>query len=124
MIATAAAVTPVGTSIIATMKPALKMLLALLPETSREAPTETRAAAGAAAGDPIPVEVLLHTLSGAMPDNGRAGRGSAVASACDANIHGTSAARTVSTLMTSAVSALACPAAVGYRASASPASAV
>ena len=35
---TAAAVTPVGTSIIATMKPALTMLLELLPETRRAMP--------------------------------------------------------------------------------------
>ena len=33
----AAAVTPSGTSIIATMKPALTMLLELLPETTRDA---------------------------------------------------------------------------------------
>jgi benzoylformate decarboxylase len=66
---TAAAVTPVGTSIIATMRPALKMLLDLLPETSREAPTGRALPPAPAAGDPIPVEFLLHTLSGAMPDN-------------------------------------------------------
>ena len=35
---TAAAVTPTGTSILATMKPALSMLLELLPETKREIP--------------------------------------------------------------------------------------
>ena len=35
---TAAAVTPSGTSIVATMKPALAMLLALLPETKRAVP--------------------------------------------------------------------------------------
>ena len=66
---TAAAVSPVGTSIIATMRPALKMLLDLLPETSREAPTGRALPPAPATGDPIPVEFLLHTLSGAMPDN-------------------------------------------------------
>ncbi|MGB6400958.1 MAG: benzoylformate decarboxylase [Bradyrhizobium sp.] len=66
---TAAAVTPVGTSIIATMSPALKMLLDLLPETSREAPTGRVLPPAPAAGDPIPVEFLLHTLSRAMPDD-------------------------------------------------------
>jgi benzoylformate decarboxylase len=66
---TAAAVTPVGTSIIATMKPALKMLLDLLPETSREAPTGRALPPAPAAGDPVPVEFLLHMLSHAMPDD-------------------------------------------------------
>jgi benzoylformate decarboxylase len=66
---TAAAVTPVGTSIVATIKPALTMLLELLPETKRAMP-EARALPGApAAGDPIPAEYLLHALSTAMPDN-------------------------------------------------------
>ena len=66
---TAAAVTPVGTSIVATMRPALKMLLDLLPETSREAPTGRVLPPAPAAGDPIPVEFVLHTLSHAMPDD-------------------------------------------------------
>jgi benzoylformate decarboxylase len=66
---TAAAVTPVGTSIIATMRPALKMLLDLLPETSREAPTGRVLPPAPAAGDPIPVEFVLHTLSHAMPED-------------------------------------------------------
>jgi benzoylformate decarboxylase len=66
---TAAAVSPVGTSIIATMKPALKMLLELLPETKRTAPAGRALSPAPAAGDPIPVEFLLHTLSGAMPDD-------------------------------------------------------
>ena len=66
---TAAAVTPVGASIIATMRPALKMLLDLLPETSREAPTGRVLPPAPAAGDPIPVEFVLHTLSHAMPDD-------------------------------------------------------
>jgi benzoylformate decarboxylase len=64
---TAAAVTPVGTSIIATMKPALKMLLELLPETSRAAPKGRTLPPPPVAADPIPVEFLLHALSQAMP---------------------------------------------------------
>jgi benzoylformate decarboxylase len=66
---TAAAVTPVGASIIATMRPALKMLLDLLPETSRQAPTGCALPPAPTAGDPIPVEFVLHTLSHAMPDD-------------------------------------------------------
>jgi benzoylformate decarboxylase len=66
---TAAAVTPVGTSIIATMKPALTMLLELLPETRRAMPTGRTLPPAPAAGDPVPVEFLLHTLSAAMPDD-------------------------------------------------------
>ena len=46
---TAAAVTPLGTSIVATMKPALTMLLDLLPETKRAIAGRPRAAAGAEA---------------------------------------------------------------------------
>src|SRR4051794_5519589 len=66
---TAAAVTPSGTSIIATMKPALSMLLELLPETKRAMPAGRRPPPLPAAGDPIPVEFLLHALSAAMPDD-------------------------------------------------------
>ena len=64
---TAAAVTPRGTSIVATMKPALSMLLDLLPETKRAAPLGRALPPAPKAGDPIPVEYLLHTLSNAMP---------------------------------------------------------
>jgi len=64
----AAAVTPVGTSIIATMKPALAMLLELLPESQRAAPKGRTLPPGPQAGDPLPVEFLLHSLSQAMPD--------------------------------------------------------
>src|SRR5262249_25415542 len=64
-----AAVTPVGTSIIATMKPALKMLLELLPETRCTAPEGRKLLPAPAAADPIPVEFLLHALSQAMPDD-------------------------------------------------------
>jgi benzoylformate decarboxylase len=64
---TAAAVTPVGTSIIATMKPALTQLLELLPETKRAMPAGRILPPAPSAGDPIPVEYLLHALSTAMP---------------------------------------------------------
>jgi benzoylformate decarboxylase len=64
---TAAAVTPVGTSIVATMKPALSMLLELLPETKRAMPQGRVLPPPPQAADPIPVDFLLHTLSEAMP---------------------------------------------------------
>jgi benzoylformate decarboxylase len=65
---TAAAATPVGTGIIATMKPALTMLLDLLPQTTRAAPEGRVLPPAPVTGDPIPVEFLLHTLAAAMPD--------------------------------------------------------
>ncbi|QOZ07380.1 benzoylformate decarboxylase [Bradyrhizobium sp. CCBAU 51765] len=65
----AAAVTPVGTSIIATMKPALTMLLGLLPESKRAAPKGRTLPPAPQAADPLPVEFLLHALSQAMPDS-------------------------------------------------------
>jgi benzoylformate decarboxylase len=65
----AAAVSPVGPSIISTMKPALTMLLDLLPETKRAMPPGRVLPPAPAAGDPVPVEFLLHTLSSAMPDD-------------------------------------------------------
>ncbi|TFV43447.1 benzoylformate decarboxylase [Bradyrhizobium niftali] len=64
----AAAVTPVGTSIVATMKPALTMLLDLLPESKRAAPKGRTLPPAPQAADPLPVEFLLHSLSQAMPD--------------------------------------------------------
>jgi benzoylformate decarboxylase len=64
---TAAAITPSGTSIVATMKPALSALLALLPETKRAMPTARVLPPAPAADDPIPVEFLLHSLHAAMP---------------------------------------------------------
>src|SRR5436305_8900946 len=64
----AAAVTPVGTSIIATMKPALAMLLHLVPESKRAAPKGRTLPPAPQAADPLPVEFLLHSLSQAMPD--------------------------------------------------------
>jgi len=64
---TAAAITPTGTSIIATMRPALAMLLELLPESKRAVPAGRTLLPAPPAGDPIPVEYLLHSLSAAMP---------------------------------------------------------
>lgn len=64
----AAAVTPVGTSIIATMKPALSLLLDLLPESKRATPKGRTLLPAPSAADPLPVEFLLHSLSQAMPD--------------------------------------------------------
>jgi benzoylformate decarboxylase len=63
----AAAVTPSGTSIIATMKPALTALLELLPETKRAMPTGRSMPPAPKAADPIPVDFLMHTLSILMP---------------------------------------------------------
>jgi benzoylformate decarboxylase len=64
---TAAAATPQGSSIIATMKPALAMLLDLLPATARAMPTGRVLPPAPAAADPIAVEFLLHTLAAAIP---------------------------------------------------------
>jgi benzoylformate decarboxylase len=66
---TAAAVTPQGASIIATIKPALTMLIDLLPATKRAMPAGRALPATPRAADPIPVDFLLHTLSEAMPDD-------------------------------------------------------
>jgi len=66
---TAAAVSPQGTSIIATMKPALTTLIELLPETKRAMPAGRTLPSAPRAADPIPVDFLLHTLSVAMPDD-------------------------------------------------------
>lgn len=62
----AAAMTPTGHSIIATMKPALSALLDLLPETRRGASPGRVLPPPPAAGDPIPAEYALHVLSAAM----------------------------------------------------------
>jgi benzoylformate decarboxylase len=67
--ASAAAITPAGNSIIATMKPALSMLLDLLPETKRAAPAGRTLPPTPRAADPIPAEFLLHALSSAMGPN-------------------------------------------------------
>jgi benzoylformate decarboxylase len=65
----AAAVTPSGASIIATMKPALSMLLELLPESRRAVPAGRVLPPAPSAADPLPVEFLLHALHEAMPAN-------------------------------------------------------
>jgi benzoylformate decarboxylase len=65
----AAAVTPAGTSIVATMKPALSMLLELLPETKRALAEGRKLPPPPHAADPVPVEFLMHSLSKAMPDD-------------------------------------------------------
>lgn len=62
----AASITPLGTSIVATMKPALDMLLELLPETKRATPAGCTLPPAPASADPIPVEFVLHSLSAAM----------------------------------------------------------
>ena len=64
---TAAAVSPLGTSIIATMKPALTMLIDLLPQAKRAMPAGRVLPPAPVAADPIPVDFLLHALSAAMP---------------------------------------------------------
>jgi benzoylformate decarboxylase len=66
---TAAAISPRGASIIATLTPALTMLIDLLPETRRAPPAGRILPPAPMAGDPVPVEYLLHTLSIAMPDD-------------------------------------------------------
>lgn len=63
----AAAVSPVGTSIIATMKPALSALIEALPETTRTMPAGRKLPPAPAASDPLPAEYLLHALALAMP---------------------------------------------------------
>jgi len=63
----AAAVTPAGSSIVTTMKPALSMLLEMLPDTKRAAPAGRTLPPAPSAADPIPVEFLMHSLSSAMP---------------------------------------------------------
>jgi benzoylformate decarboxylase len=63
----AAAVTPAGNSIVATMRPALAMLLDLLPETARAMPAGRVLPPAPPAADPLPVEFLVHSLSNAMP---------------------------------------------------------
>jgi len=64
----AAAVPPVGTSIIATIKPALSLLLDLLPESKRSTPKGRTLPPPPQPADPLPVDFLLHSLSQAMPE--------------------------------------------------------
>src|SRR6202040_461009 len=52
-----------------TIKPALAMLMELLPETHRAIPGGRALPPPPRAADPIPVDFLLHTLSAAMPDD-------------------------------------------------------
>jgi benzoylformate decarboxylase len=66
---TAAAVTPTGTSIIATMKPALRHLLELLPETKRSSQGARATSPAPKAADPIPAAYLMHALAETMPRN-------------------------------------------------------
>jgi benzoylformate decarboxylase len=65
----AAAVTPSGTSIIATMKPALAALLELTGESKRTLPKGRTLPPAPRASDPIRAEFLLHSLGLAMPDD-------------------------------------------------------
>lgn len=64
----AAALMPRGASIVATMKPALRMLLELLPsEARRDVPAIRKTPPAPTAADPIPAEFLLDALASAMP---------------------------------------------------------
>ena len=65
--ADAASVSPRGSSIIATMTPALTTLLALLSESKRAAPKGRVLPPAPKPADPIPVAFLMHALSVAMP---------------------------------------------------------
>jgi benzoylformate decarboxylase len=51
------------------MKPALSLLLDLLPESKRATPKGRTLPSAPQAADPLPVEFLLHSLSQAMPDD-------------------------------------------------------
>ena len=83
----AAAVTPVGTSIVATMKPALSSLLDLLPESKRVAPKGRTLPPAPQAADPLPVGIpAAHAVAGDAEWR-VAGRGSALAPASDAKVH-------------------------------------
>jgi benzoylformate decarboxylase len=62
-----AAVTPAGTSIIASIKPALATLIEMLPETRRAMPAGRAMPPAPRAGDPMAADFVLHTLSTAMP---------------------------------------------------------
>ncbi len=67
--ANAASITPVGTSIVANMVPALHMLHDLLPASPRTAPAGRVPPPPPKSGEPIPVDFLMHALSQAMPDD-------------------------------------------------------
>jgi benzoylformate decarboxylase len=63
-----AAVTPSGTSIIATMKPALAALIEMTSESKHAIPKGSVLPPPPRASDPISAEFLLHSLGAAMPD--------------------------------------------------------
>jgi benzoylformate decarboxylase len=67
--ADAAAVTPAGTSIIATTKPALAALIETVGETQRPAPKARVLPTAPTATDPILAEFLLHSLRAAMRED-------------------------------------------------------
>lgn len=62
-----AAVTPRGTSIVASIKPTLAALRDALPKSKRAAPQGRAQLPMPKASDPIPAEYLMHTLHEAMP---------------------------------------------------------
>jgi len=64
----AAAATPAGTSIVASMKPALAALIEMAGETKRAMPKPRSLPPAPRAADPIPAEYLLHRLQAAMPE--------------------------------------------------------
>src|SRR5258707_8214516 len=66
---TAAAVSPLGNSIIATMKPALTMLIDLLPETKRAMPAGPRLPPPLRRAGPLPGPNPLPTPSSPMPNH-------------------------------------------------------
>jgi benzoylformate decarboxylase len=64
----AAFVTPAGTSIIASVKPALAALLEMTSETKRVAAKGRKLPPAPRASEPISAEFLLHNLNAAMPE--------------------------------------------------------
>ena len=65
----AASATPVGTSIIASMKPALVDLIEMMTESKRAFPKGRVLPPAPAPADPISAEYALHALSAAMPED-------------------------------------------------------
>ena len=100
--------TPVGTSIIATMKPALSALLEPLPESKRAAPPGRKLPPAPAGGRSDPGRISAACAVAGDARRRRAGRGSALAPAGDAEVHADARARTVSTPWRAAGSATAC----------------
>lgn len=64
---TDAAIAPVGTSILSSMRPALTQLIAGMAETVREAPAIRAAASPPKPSEPITAEYLLHIMADALP---------------------------------------------------------